>query len=217
LLTIIAEAGELASLRKVLAGSARGQGAIDEIETVFDFASVTAARPHLTFDVALARGLGYYTGCIFEIAVAGVPGSLGGGGRYDGLIGMFLNKEVPACGLSLGLERILVLMDERNMYPAHFERIDAVVAPVEERDMKAALALCEQLRAEKLRVDLLPKSSAPGKLRKLVDEQDLPAAVWLEAGASERASVWTKNDGLTRADQTAEQITALLKEHREYT
>ncbi|HEX2679110.1 MAG TPA: ATP phosphoribosyltransferase regulatory subunit, partial [Polyangiales bacterium] len=109
LLTIIAEAGELASLRKVLAGSARGQGAIDEIETVFDFASVTAARPHLTFDVALARGLGYYTGCIFEIAVAGVPGSLGGGGRYDGLIGMFLNKEVPACGLSLGLERILVL------------------------------------------------------------------------------------------------------------
>ena len=62
---------------------------------------------------SLARGLSYYTGAIMEIAVPDLAGSLGGGGRYDGLIGMFLGEEVPACGFSLGLERILVVMGER--------------------------------------------------------------------------------------------------------
>ena len=52
-----------------------------------------------------------------EIAVDGISGSLGGGGRYDNLIGMFLGRDVPACGFSLGLERIIVVMTERGMFP----------------------------------------------------------------------------------------------------
>src|SRR4029077_20823746 len=75
-----------------------------------------AARETLAFDPSLARGLSYYTGAIMEIAVEGI-GSLGGGGRYDNLVGMFLGRDVPACGFSLGLERIIVLMTERNMFP----------------------------------------------------------------------------------------------------
>ena len=69
-------------------------------------------------DPSLARGLSYYTGAIMEIAVPDLAGSLGGGGRYDNLIGMFLGREVPACGFSLGLERIIVVMTEREMFPA---------------------------------------------------------------------------------------------------
>ena len=74
-------------------------------------------RDKLRIDPSLARGLGYYTGAIMEITVKDLPGSLGGGGRYDNLIGMFLGSEVPACGFSLGLERILVVMQERGMFP----------------------------------------------------------------------------------------------------
>ncbi len=215
LLAIISEAKTLTGLRSVLTGSERGQRAMDEIERVLDFASVTAAHPYLTFDATLARGLGYYTGCIFEIAVADLAGSLGGGGRYDGLIGMFLGKDVPACGFSLGLERILVVMEERGMYPEGLQQqLDAVLAPVEERDMKAALALCEQLRSHDLRVDLMPKAMQPGKLRKHVDDQGLGAAVWVEPGGSERASVWTKADGQTRKDQLPAAIAALLAGQR---
>ncbi len=72
----------------------------------------------MRLDPGLARGLSYYTGAIIEIAVPDLAGSLGGGGRYDNLVGMFLGQAVPACGFSLGLERILVVMTERGMFPA---------------------------------------------------------------------------------------------------
>jgi histidyl-tRNA synthetase len=67
-----------------------------------------AGRCPIQIDPSLARGLSYYTGTIMEISVPDLAGSLGGGGRYDGLIGMFGKEQIPACGFSLGLERILV-------------------------------------------------------------------------------------------------------------
>src|SRR5439155_11369726 len=78
---------------------------------------MTPSAGRIRIDPSLARGLSYYTGAIMEIAVEGI-GSLGGGGRYDNLIGMFLGRDVPACGFSLGLERIIVVMTERDMFPA---------------------------------------------------------------------------------------------------
>jgi histidyl-tRNA synthetase len=228
LLAVMADGKSLPAVKAALASSERAQTAIAEIESVLDFASVTAAHEHLTFDVTLARGLGYYTGCIFEIAVADLAGSLGGGGRYDGLVGMFLGKDVPACGFSLGLERILVVMEERGMYPRDLQRVDAVIAPVEERDMKAALAIAEQLRAavggaqggavagaaSGLCIDLLPKGMQPGKLRKHADEQEVPAALWLEAGATERVSLWTKRDGQTHKELSVQEALTVLRAHR---
>ena len=76
-----------------------------------------AGKAPIVIDPSLARGLSYYTGAIMEINVPDLAGSLGGGGRYDGLIGMFGKEQIPACGFSLGLERILVVMDERGMFP----------------------------------------------------------------------------------------------------
>lgn len=210
LMELLACAKSLVTLRAALASSARAQSAIDDLERVLDFAAVTAAGKHLVFDATLARGLGYYTGCIFEITVADLAGSLGGGGRYDGLIGMFLGKDVPACGFSLGLERILVVMEERGMYPADLERLDAVLAPVEEHDLKAALVLAQTLRASGLSIDLMPKAMAPGKLRKHADEHGVPAALWLEPGATGHASAWTKHDGQTHKELPTEALRALL-------
>jgi histidyl-tRNA synthetase len=65
----------------------------------------------LIFDPFLVRGMGYYTGPIFELAHPSVPYSLGGGGRYDGMIGRFLGTEVPATGFSLGFERLVDLVE----------------------------------------------------------------------------------------------------------
>jgi len=210
LVELMTHAASTAELRRGLSDSPRALQALDELDRMLDFASVTAAAPYLHFDVSLARGLGYYTGCIFEVAVKDLAGSLGGGGRYDGLIGMFSGKDVPACGFSLGLERILVLMEERKLYPADIDPIHALLAPVDERDMKAALSLSVQLRAAGLRVDLLPRAAQPGKLRKQADDQGIGAAVWIEPGQSERASVWRKADGATHKDLALEELRRAL-------
>ena len=87
---------------------------IEELRQIFALCQSTSAGAHLVLDRSLARGLSYYTGPIFEIRVADLAGSLGGGGRYDNLIGMFSGEDIPASGISLGLERILVVMGERE-------------------------------------------------------------------------------------------------------
>ena len=99
------------------------------LRQILDVSRRTAAGERLRFDPSLARGLSYYTGAIMEIAVPDLAGSLGGGGRYDNLVGMFLGRELPACGFSLGLERILVVMTERHMFPESVVRggVDVMV------------------------------------------------------------------------------------------
>jgi len=74
-----------------------------------------AGRATVAFDPTLVRGMGYYTGPIFEIAMEGAPGSIAGGGRYDRMIGRLLGREVPACGFSIGFERVIGLLMERGV------------------------------------------------------------------------------------------------------
>jgi histidyl-tRNA synthetase len=117
------------------------------------------AADRLRIDPSLARGLGYYTGAIMEINVKDIPGSLAGGGRYDNLIGMFLGTDIPACGVSLGLERILVTMSERGMFPETLRHssVDVVVAALDDTAQVAAMETAAELRrAGSLRVDLYP-------------------------------------------------------------
>ena len=94
-----------------------GVDATRNLADILRLAEATPARGRVQLTPRLARGLSYYTGAIMEVTVPDLAGSLGGGGRYDGLIGMFSGEQIPACGFSLGLERILVVMSERNMFP----------------------------------------------------------------------------------------------------
>ena len=106
-------------------------------------------RPaRIRIDPSLARGLSYNTGAIMEIAVPDLAGSLGGGGRYDNLVGMFLGRDVPACGFSLGLERIIVVMTERGMFPANVARgaADVMVTSWTTTRRADALLLAAELR-----------------------------------------------------------------------
>jgi histidyl-tRNA synthetase len=136
----------------------------------------TQAGPRLRFDPCLARGLSYYTGAIMEIVVPDLRGSLGGGGRYDNLVGMFLGQAVPACGFSLGLERILVVMAEREMFPptVHASPADVMVAVMEGADAPHALSLAGRLRAEGLRVLVYPEADKLGKQIKYADGRGVP-------------------------------------------
>jgi histidyl-tRNA synthetase len=139
--------------------------AADNLRAIIDLCQSTPAKGHVTFTPRLARGLSYYTGAIMEIAVPDLAGSLGGGGRYDGLIGMFCGEQIPACGFSLGLERILVVMTERNMFPAGVQTSgpDVLVTIFDEELTVASLALATELRAARLRVEVYPEPLKGGK------------------------------------------------------
>src|SRR5204863_5676712 len=119
----------LARIRAFVSDHPAGSQAVDELSTILGLTEGTVAHGRIQIDPSLARGLSYYTGAIMEIVVADLPGSLGGGGRYDNLIGMFLGRDVAACGFSLGLERIIFVMTERKMFPPSVVRgaVDVMV------------------------------------------------------------------------------------------
>jgi histidyl-tRNA synthetase len=142
-----------------------GSPAADNIAAIMGLCDATVAKGHVTFTPRLARGLSYYTGAIMEIAVPDLAGSLGGGGRYDGLIGMFSGEQIPACGFSLGLERILVVMGERGMFPDSVQTSgpDVLVTIFDTPLASDSLRLAGELRAAGLRVEVYPDGLRSGK------------------------------------------------------
>ena len=154
-----APAAPTATLAK-LSGLLPGHEGVANLVDIVQLVEATPAAGRIRVDPSLARGLSYYTGAIMEIAVEGI-GSLGGGGRYDKLIGMFLGREVPACGFSLGLERIIVVMTERDMFPPMVTggAVDVVVTFMDDDSRGEALRLANELRTSRLRVDLFPDTS----------------------------------------------------------
>jgi histidyl-tRNA synthetase len=134
-----------------------------ELQDLFAAAADGPAQPHLRFDPTLARGLSYYTGAIFEIRVPDLAGSLGGGGRYDNLIGMFGRQPIPAVGFSLGLERILLVMAERGMFPPLGIGPQVLLCRMADVPASAAIRTATALRAQGLRVEVFADTPPLGK------------------------------------------------------
>jgi histidyl-tRNA synthetase len=172
----------------LIAGHDSGVTARAEVAQILSLASNTAAAGHVSFVPRLARGLSYYTGAIMEIAVPDLAGSLGGGGRYDGLIGMFLGRNVPACGFSLGLERVIVVMTERQMFPESVAGggVDVMVSLWNDEARSDALALAGELRGGGLQVDVYPESDKLGKQFKYASSRNVPFVTIV--GDDERAN-----------------------------
>jgi histidyl-tRNA synthetase len=168
-------ADALGRLGSLIRGHERGAAALAELGDVVRLCGATSAGPRLRVDPGLARGLSYYTGSIFEIAVPDLAGSLGGGGRYDELIGMFLGSQVPACGISLGLERILVVMGERSMFPPSVvsRPADLMVTIWNANRTADAIRLAGALRAQGVRVDVYPEADKIGKQFKYADSRGI--------------------------------------------
>jgi histidyl-tRNA synthetase len=155
---------DVAAFDAMVNRSETGAAARKNVADIMALAESTPAAGHVKFTPRLARGLSYYTGAIMEIAVEGI-GSLGGGGRYDGLIGMFSGEQIPACGFSLGLERILVVMGERNMFPGDLQAPgpDVLVTIFEEALTAESLRFASELRAGGFRVEVYPDALRGGK------------------------------------------------------
>jgi histidyl-tRNA synthetase len=107
---------ELERLSTKLADLDEAQESIGSLVQLTTLLDRSKAAGKYCIDASLARGLGYYTGPIFEIRAENFSGSVGGGGRYDGLIGMFKGKQLPAVGFSIGFERLVLILQERGLF-----------------------------------------------------------------------------------------------------
>jgi len=211
LLELLRGGAELDQVARFLDGNVAGQKALGEVRSVFELLEGTRAHARLKFDVALARGLGYYTGCIFELASPDLSGSLGGGGRYDGLIGMFLGRDVPACGFALGLERLLLVMQERGLFPADLGSMEILLAATQGEPARRAFLLAAHLREEGYHVSLLPKPEKPARLRKAAQEMPADFAVWIESSS---LHLWDRKSDHTLRNLDEAGLLAALEEHQ---
>jgi len=184
----------LAWLGETLVGSEAGRKGVEELARVLRYSAGGPAALYLRLDPYLARGLSYYTGPIFEIEFPGLSGSGGGGGRYDDLVGMFSGQTIPACGFSLGLERILLIMEERGMFP---ERLagepQVLVTQYDEATAAASFRLATELRAAGLRVDLYPDQDRYGKQFKYAEDRRIRYAALLSLREVEAGVVAVKD------------------------
>jgi histidyl-tRNA synthetase len=172
-----------------------GAAAAQNLGEIMTLVESTSARGHVKFAPRLARGLSYYTGAIMEVTVPDLAGSLGGGGRYDGLIGMFLGEDVPACGFSLGLERILVVMTERKMFPAEVEQAsaDVLLTLFDAPTTAEVLKLGAELRQANVRVEIYPEPDKLGKQMKYASSKGIRLAAILGGDEIARGEVTIKN------------------------
>lgn len=192
----------LERLSEFMSGQETGQKGVNEISQILKFSE----RKNIKVDPSLARGLSYYTGAIFEVVLTSgdFQGSIAGGGRYDGLIGMFGKEQIPAVGFSIGLERILFVMEERGMFPAELTAspADVMVTLWNEESAAESLKLAGELRSKNLRVLVYPEADKLGKQFKYADSLKIPYVCVLGDAELAEGKVTLKNM------RTGEQTTA---------
>lgn len=175
---------KLASLKEVLATSETGLKGVAEIETVFSYVEslISYTLPltaKLELDITLARGLNYYTGCIFEVKTNEVAmGSIGGGGRYDDLTGMFGLKGLTGVGVSFGADRIYDVLEELNLFPASAEvGTKVLISNFDAEAEKYALPIIQQFRNAGISAELYPSSAKLKKQMAYADAKKIPYVV----------------------------------------
>jgi len=173
--------------------SERGAKGLEDLREVLRLCERSPAAGRLSVNPVLARGLSYYTGPIFEVEVPDLAGSLAGGGRYDDLIGMFGGRKVPACGIALGLERILVVMAERDMFSPSAIGPQVLVTCWSDDLAPEGLALATELRQAGLRVELYPEATKLGKQLKYAGNRDIPLAAIMAPDEVARGAVQLKD------------------------
>jgi histidyl-tRNA synthetase len=187
-----------AVLRNRLATSETGQAGLGEVDAILQHATPRLGEATIRFDPILARGLDYYTGAIYEFVADGAGGSIAGGGRYDDLAGMFLKESVPVCGGSLGIERILLLLDEdAGSDPAP----RAYVTVWDDAATDGALILADALRAAGIAAEVDLTGAKIGRQFKTADERGCRFTLVMGPDEQDAGTVMIKD--LTTGEQQA--------------
>jgi histidyl-tRNA synthetase len=158
----------------------------------------------------LARGLNYYTGAIFEVKSNEVAmGSIGGGGRYDDLTGMFGLKNLSGVGISFGADRIYDVLEELNVFPKNTnETTKVLISNFDDSAEKFALPILSQLRAAGIATELYPQASKLKKQLSYADAKRIPYVLLI--GDEEMASGLLSLKNMESGEQSTLTIQALI-------
>lgn len=210
---------KLNSLSEVLSASKVGLKGIAEIESIFNYLELMTSqtqesvRQNLELDITLARGLNYYTGAIFEVKTNEVAmGSIGGGGRYDDLTGMFGLSDLTGVGISFGADRIYDVLEELKLFPeSTSESTTVLISNFDEQAERFALPLLQKLRTSGISAEIYPSSAKLKKQMTYADDKNIPFVILIGSDEMESGLLTLKN--MKSGEQqklSADQIIGLL-------
>jgi histidyl-tRNA synthetase len=196
-------------LKEKLADYPLGIEGVNELEFVMaKCLDLGVNSENIRFNITLARGLDYYTGAIFEVKADEVQmGSIGGGGRYDNLTEVFDVKDVPGIGISFGLDRIYLVMEELGLFPENFEnKIEYLFANYGEKEAEESLKIITKLREKGILAELYPDGGKMKKFFAYSEKRGVKNLVFIGGNEIENETVTIKNQ------ETGEQKTVSQKE-----
>ncbi|MCJ7468388.1 MAG: histidine--tRNA ligase [Maribacter sp.] len=174
---------QLKSLKELLKDSKEGTQGVDELSFIVKLIEELGLRSaSLTIDVTLARGLNYYTGTIFEVAAPKEVdmGSIGGGGRYDDLTGIFGLNDVSGVGISFGLDRIYLVLEELELFPKAIDQyLQVLCLNFGEKEAFASLKLAAALRKLGIKTDVYPTEAKIQKQLKYANSRRVPHVIFI--------------------------------------
>ncbi|MVN90475.1 histidine--tRNA ligase [Mucilaginibacter aquatilis] len=191
-----ANAEKLEKLKIILSASETGLKGIAELETIFGYLqSFTLLKATVEVDITLARGLNYYTGAIFEVKTnETVMGSIGGGGRYDDLTGMFGLKGLTGAGISFGADRIYDVLEELKLFPeASNQTTRVLICPFDISAETFALPLLQQLRTAGINAELYPAGAKIKKQLDYANNKNIPYVVVIGSDEVQSGEITLKN------------------------
>ncbi|HEX7366468.1 MAG TPA: histidine--tRNA ligase [Pelobium sp.] len=168
---------KLHQLSSILQNSTVGKHGIEEIYTVLNYLkSFSLKTAKVELDLTLARGLNYYTGCIFEVKTnEATIGSIGGGGRYDDLTGMFGKEGLTGVGISFGADRIYDVLEELNLFPSAVDESTKVLICVFGEEEEAySLPILNRLREAEINAELFPFGAKMKKQMQYANDKNIP-------------------------------------------
>jgi histidyl-tRNA synthetase len=184
---------KLIQLNELLGSTESGKKGIQEVREIFDNSHLSSINYHL--DLNLARGLNYYTGIIFEVKTKDVTiGSIGGGGRYDDLTGLFGVPGIPGVGISFGVDRIYDVMEELKLFPENVHiGTQLLFFNLGETAGRKAFELMQQLRHLGIRCEIYHEPIKPDKQFKYAEKKNIPYVVIIGKEEVEKKSCKIKN------------------------
>jgi histidyl-tRNA synthetase len=210
---------KLQTLKTVLATSETGLKGIEEIEVVFEYVNAligtSGKQPDLELDITLARGLNYYTGCIFEVKTNEVAmGSIGGGGRYDDLTGMFGLKGLTGAGISFGADRIYDVLAELNLFPdSVVTGTKVLISNFDQEAERYALPVLQTLREAGIAAELYPSSAKLKKQMSYADAKNIPFVILIGSDEMQSGALTLKDMHSGEQQKcTVEDIVSRLKD-----